>query len=106
MKSRIPQMPTMPETDDEFKEIIHNLEDTIPRERFREIKRMTRQEYIEYQFDLYKQVCGDYEKKLEAKYQNTASSPDYDKIAAEIGSIKGIGDVKLKQIMEIIKANI
>lgn len=106
MKSRIPQMPTMPETDDEFKEILHNLEDTIPREKFREIKRMTRQEYIEYQFGLYKQVCGDYEKKLEAKYHSSVASPDYDKIAAEISSIKGIGDVKLKQIMEIIKSNI
>lgn len=67
------------------------LADSLPRELYKKIKNMDRMQMTDFFLSVY-----------EDAYNNI----NYDKIAKEIGEIKGIGEVKLEQIMAILKDNI
>lgn len=67
------------------------IKDTLPRELYKGIKAMNREQLSNFFLSV---------------YQDAYDNINYDKIAKEIGEIKGIGEVKLEQIMAILKDNI
>lgn len=71
------------------------LSDYITRDMYRQIKSMNREGLCEFLFSLYKSIYEDYEAKI--------LNINYDKIKAEVTKIRGIGDVKAEQIVEIVK---
>lgn len=66
----------------------------ITRDMYKTIKRMDRKNLSDYLYTLYKSIYSDYEGKLQ---------PDYDKIYNEVQKIRGIGEVKSKQIVEVVR---
>ena len=66
----------------------------ISREQYRRMKGMSRREFTDFLFDLYKSIYENREKQ---------SEPNYEKIRNEVLKIRGIGDVLADHIIEVIK---
>ena len=76
------------------------MSDYVTRDMYRQIKAMNRERMCEFLYNLYKEIYADYESKIQRECK---AQPDYEKIRSEILKIRGIGDVKADQIVEIVK---
>lgn len=70
------------------------LSDYITRDMYRQMKSMNRERFCNFLYTLYKEIYSDYENSLQ---------PDYDKVYREVQKIHGIGEVKAKQIVEVVR---
>ena len=79
------------ETNDDADKLEFN--NLISRDQYRKMKGMSRREFTDFLFDLYKSIYEEHQGRV----------TDYIKIRNEILKINGIGDVKADKIMTVIK---
>ena len=71
----------------------------LPRDLYRQIKAMNRDA-------MEKTINNIYDMGAKDALENAVIDLDMDKLRSEIGTVNGIGDKRLEQIMEIIQRNI
>lgn len=72
---------------------------TLTRDLYRQIKSMDRS-------SMERTLTNVYDMGVKDALENAAINLDMEKLRSELGTVNGVGDKRLEQIMEIIKRNI